>query len=147
MNTINDNTKNLKTAINNNTQNQTVKTKIIENIRPKSEDQLSEFEAKYKTIKEKVTNKEIAKVQANNEQNNENGNMKSHSGTTNGTNNNNSVVDGPEMVPPKPAPRTSISDQGSFDESSGIYPKPKPRSSITNFKVQFFESDRKEEFS
>ena len=47
------------------------------------------------------------------------------------------------MVPPKPLPRTSISDQGSFEEcnfsSSTAIPKPRPRSSANHgYKVYSF---------
>lgn len=47
------------------------------------------------------------------------------------------------MIPPKPLPRTSISEQGSFDEcnfsSTTIVPKPRPRSSANHsYKVLFY---------
>lgn len=47
------------------------------------------------------------------------------------------------VVPPKPLPRTSISEQGSFDEcnfsSTTTIPKPRPRSSANHsYKVLFY---------
>ena len=49
------------------------------------------------------------------------------------------------MVPPKPLPRTSISEQGSFEEcnfsSSTAIPKPRPRSSANHsYKVLFYST-------
>jgi hypothetical protein len=39
-------------------------------------------------------------------------------------------------VPPKPLPRKSISEQGSFEDNSGVViPKPRPRTSNLNYKV------------
>lgn len=53
---------------------------------------------------------------------------------------NNSNSNNTNVVPPKPLPRTSISEQGSFDESSTNntnppVPKPKPRLQNSNYKV------------
>lgn len=49
------------------------------------------------------------------------------------------------MTPPKPLPRTSISEQGSFEEcnfsSSSAIPKPRPRSSANHgYKVLFYST-------
>lgn len=43
-------------------------------------------------------------------------------------------------VPPKPLPRKSISEQGSFDENSSVvFPKPRPRTACpTSYKVFHF---------
>lgn len=45
-------------------------------------------------------------------------------------------------VPPKPLPRKSISEQGSFEDNSGVvFPKPRPRMAYSNvnYKVVHFE--------
>lgn len=45
-------------------------------------------------------------------------------------------------IPPKPLPRKSISEQGSFEESTVVFPKPRPRVACPNFtyKVSTFPS-------
>lgn len=46
----------------------------------------------------------------------------------------------PHDVPPKPLPRKSISEQGSFDENSSLVPKPRPRTACPalSYKVFYF---------
>lgn len=48
----------------------------------------------------------------------------------------------PSDTPPKPLPRKSISDQGSFDENSSIVPKPRPRTACPalSYKVFYFST-------
>lgn len=53
----------------------------------------------------------------------------------------NSVVNGTPLQPPKPLPRSSISEPGSGEETPGEVPKPKPRTtpvSVTGYKVGLF---------
>ena len=44
----------------------------------------------------------------------------------------------PVDIPPKPLPRKSISEQGSFEENSVVFPKPRPRVACQNltYKVE-----------
>lgn len=43
-------------------------------------------------------------------------------------------------IPPKPLPRKSVSEQGSFEENSVVFPKPRPRVACQNltYKVSNF---------
>lgn len=48
----------------------------------------------------------------------------------------------PSDIPPKPLPRKSISDQGSFEENTSVVPKPRPRTACPalSYKVFYFST-------
>lgn len=92
----------------------------------KSKTESAEFLQKHKSITchKLIENVEEPKLVELTSQNTKNG---THLDDTNGNGN----YVSPKEIPPKPLPRKSISDQGSFDENNPI-PKPKPRTACVN---------------
>jgi hypothetical protein len=85
-----------------------------------------EFLMKHKFIAKKlIENNEDEKCE--NDDHEKNGNDE-HNSNGNGTYD--------DVIPPKPLPRKSLSEQGSFELDSNGVPRPKPRMAATGYKVQ-----------
>lgn len=94
-----------------------------------------EFLMKHKFIAKKlIENNEDEKCAEkdddHHEEKNGNGNDIDHNSNGNGTHSND------DIVPPKPLPRKSLSEQGSFELDCNGVPRPKPRMAATGYKVQ-----------
>lgn len=89
-----------------------------------------EFLMKHKSIAKKLIDEDDGPII----EKSENGNDHEENGKMNG---NHKEIDTPN--PPKPLPRKSLSDQGSFELDNNIFPKPKPRTAATGYKVQNYE--------
>lgn len=117
------------------------KIQLMENDQSKSKIQNEEFLQKHKSImaQKLIENYENEPKLSDDEEIEKNGKGNNDS---NGHNDVISTKNGKVHVdiPPKPLPRKSISEQGSFEENSVVFPKPRPRVACPNltYKVSNF---------
>lgn len=106
----------------------------MEKVQEKSKLESDEFVQKHKSIMSQKLIENCVnepKIVESNEQNEKNGTFRHD------PNGHEEIIK--NDIPPKPLPRKSISEQGSFEENStNIIPKPRPRTACpsTNYKVQ-----------
>lgn len=111
------------------------KIQIMEKDQAKSKIESDEFIQKHKSIMsqkliENCDNEPKLSAETEKEKNGNGHDLNGHEDTTK-----NEKIN--TEVPPKPLPRKSISDQGSFEENSSVvFPKPRPRTACpTSYKV------------